>query len=99
MLAKDAVPDVAAFSFEKVAEGVPGGTAAWTRWSCPAARPGTSRSASLLSWQLSGPVLDSTIQIAIVAFQEAFKPTRKLMGRSLIEYDLSALRLGKIFNP
>jgi hypothetical protein len=53
----------------------------------------------LLSWQPSAPVLDSTIQIAILAFQEAFQRIRHLMGWSKIEYDIWSSKLAKIFNP
>jgi hypothetical protein len=53
----------------------------------------------LLVWQLPGPVLDSTSQMAICAFRQPFERIRKVMGWGVIEKDLWLQKLHKIFNP
>ena len=63
-------------------------------------RPATQPDGSiLLEWQLPGQVLDSTVQIAMVAFREPFKRIRTVMGWGQLEYDLWSAKLGRIFNP
>jgi hypothetical protein len=54
---------------------------------------------TLLVWQLPAPVLDSTVQIAILAFREPFTRINHLMGWGRLETDLWSTKIQKIFNP
>lgn len=52
----------------------------------------------LVEWHLPAAVLDSTIQMAIIAFREPFKRIKTVMGWGRIEYDLWLTKLARIFN-
>jgi hypothetical protein len=52
----------------------------------------------LLAWKLQAPVLDSTVQVALLAFREPYRSIRALMGWGRLEDDLWSARLEKIFN-
>jgi hypothetical protein len=52
----------------------------------------------LLAWQLPAPVLDSTVQTAIVAFRAPYRRINHLMGWGRLEDDLWSAKLGEIFN-
>jgi hypothetical protein len=43
-------------------------------------------------------VLDSTIQLAIVAFRESYQRINKVMGWGKLEGDLWEIKLRKIYN-
>jgi DNA-binding transcriptional regulator YhcF (GntR family) len=58
----------------------------------------TSDGSSLLHWHLPPDVLDSTIQMAIAAFREAYRRINKVMGWGKLEGDLWEIKLGKIYN-
>jgi hypothetical protein len=51
-----------------------------------------------LEWGLPGDVLDSTVQLAILAFREPYLRINHVMGWGKLERDLWANRLGKIFD-
>lgn len=52
-----------------------------------------------LEWAgLAGDILDSTVQVAILAFREPYLRINDVMGWGKLEGDLWAHRLGKIFN-
>lgn len=55
---------------------------------------GTTR----LEWGLRGDVLDSTVQLALLAFRESYGRINQVMGWGQLEKDLWAIRLNKIFN-
>lgn len=52
----------------------------------------------LLQWTLRGDVLDSTIEIAILAFGLAYERVNQVMGWGRLESDLYSIKLSKIFN-
>jgi hypothetical protein len=52
----------------------------------------------LLQWTLRGDVLDSTIEIAILAFRLAYERVNQIMGWGRLEPDLYSINLSKIFN-
>lgn len=58
----------------------------------------TSDGSTLLHWHLHPDVLDSTVQMAIAAFREAYWRINKVMGWGKLEGDLWELKLGKIYN-
>jgi hypothetical protein len=58
----------------------------------------TSDGSTLLHWHLSPDVLDSTIQLAIAAFREAYQRINKVMGWGKLEGDLWEIKLRKIYN-
>ncbi|MFJ9901265.1 hypothetical protein ACIQPR_49020 [Streptomyces sp. NPDC091280] len=61
--------------------------------------PGVSSNGEAkLYWHLDPVVLDSTVQVAIAAFGEAFGRIRQVMGWGKLERDLWEINLGKIFN-
>ncbi|WP_106433274.1 hypothetical protein [Streptomyces sp. Mg1] len=61
--------------------------------------PGVSSNGETkLHWHLDPDVLDSTIQMAIVAFREAYRRIHQVMGWGKLESDLWEIKLGKIFN-
>lgn len=51
-----------------------------------------------LEWGLPGDVLDTTVQVAILAFRQPYLRINHVMGWGKLEGDLWAKRLGKIFN-
>jgi hypothetical protein len=53
----------------------------------------------LLQWGLPSVLLDSTVQVAIIAFREPFRRINSLMGWGRIGHDLWQQKLTKIFNP
>jgi hypothetical protein len=52
---------------------------------------------TLLRWHLPPDVLDSTIQMAIMAFREPWKRISKVMGWGKLEDDLWEIKLSKIY--
>ncbi|WP_438293862.1 hypothetical protein [Streptomyces sp. HUAS TT7] len=61
--------------------------------------PGVSSTGeAVLHWHLDPDVLDSTVQMAIVAFREAYRRSHQVMGWGKLESDLWEIKLGKIFN-
>jgi len=58
----------------------------------------TSDGSTLLHWHLPPDVLDSTIQMAITAFREAYRRINKVMGWGKLEGDLWELKLTRIYN-
>jgi hypothetical protein len=56
---------------------------------------GTTR----LEWRLRGDILDSTVQLALLAFREPYARINLIMGWGKLEKDLWTTRLDKIFNP
>jgi hypothetical protein len=58
----------------------------------------TSDGSTLLHWHLPSEVLDSTIQLAILAFREAYRRINKVMGWGKLEGDLWEIKLQKIYN-
>jgi len=54
--------------------------------------------ATLLSWHLPPAVLDSTVQMAIAAFGQAYKRINKGHGLGKLEHDLWEIKLRKIYN-
>ncbi len=58
----------------------------------------TSDGSTILHWHLPPEVLDSTIQLAITAFREAYWRINKIMGRGKLEGDLWEIKLQKIYN-
>ncbi|TDU04197.1 hypothetical protein EDD99_2652 [Streptomyces sp. 846.5] len=61
--------------------------------------PGVSSNGEpMVHWRLDQDVLDSTIQLAICAFREAFRRIQRVMGWGKLESDLWEIKLGKIFN-
>ncbi|MGW1987885.1 hypothetical protein ACWCPJ_36460 [Streptomyces collinus] len=61
--------------------------------------PGVSSTGqSMLHWHSDPDVLDSTVQMAIVAFREAYRRIHQVMGWGKLERDLWEIRLGKIFS-
>ncbi len=58
----------------------------------------TSDGSTLLHWHLPPDVLDSTIQMAITAFREAYRRINKVMGWGKLEGDLWELKLRRIYN-
>jgi hypothetical protein len=57
-----------------------------------------SDGSTLLHWHLSPEVLDSTIQLAIAAFREAYQRINKVMDWGKLEGDLWEIKLRKIYN-
>lgn len=51
-----------------------------------------------LHWHLDPAVLDSTLQMALVAFREPWRRIQKVMGWGKLESDLWEIKLSKIFN-
>ncbi|MGW3850293.1 hypothetical protein [Streptomyces fagopyri] len=61
--------------------------------------PGVSSNGqTVIHWHLDPDVLDSTIQVAIGSFREAYRRIRRVMGWGLIVGDLWEIKLGKVFN-
>ena len=61
--------------------------------------PGVAADGSeLLTWRLPTEVLDSTVQMAITAFGQAYDRINKVMGWGKIERDLWEHKLRKIYN-
>jgi hypothetical protein len=58
----------------------------------------TSDGSKLLHWHLPPEVLDSTIQLAIAAFREAYRRINKVMGWGKLKGDLWEIKLRKIYN-
>jgi hypothetical protein len=58
----------------------------------------TSDCSTLLHWHLPPEVLDSTIQLAIIAFRESYRRINKVMGWDKLEGDLWEIKLGKIYS-
>jgi hypothetical protein len=58
----------------------------------------TSDGGTLLHWHLPPEVLDSTIQLAIAAFREAYRRINQVMGWGKLEGDLWEIKLRKIYN-
>jgi hypothetical protein len=58
----------------------------------------TSDGSTILHWYLPPDVLDSTIQLAIVAFRESYRRINKVMGWGKLEGDLWEIKLRKIYN-
>jgi hypothetical protein len=54
---------------------------------------------AILRWGLPGDVLDSTIQLAIVAFREPYLRINKVMDWGKIEHQLWSTKLARIFTP
>lgn len=52
----------------------------------------------LLSWQLCPELLDSTVQMAIAAFDQTYRRINKVMGWGKLEHNLWEIKLGKIYN-
>jgi hypothetical protein len=52
----------------------------------------------LLSWHLPPQVLDSTVQMAIGAFEQAYKRINTAMGWGKLEHDLWEIKLRKIYS-
>ncbi|MDJ0340184.1 hypothetical protein QMK19_05650 [Streptomyces sp. H10-C2] len=61
--------------------------------------PGVSSNGeAMLHWHLDPDVLDSTIQVGVVAFREAYRRIHQVMGWGKLGRDLWEIKLGKIFN-
>ncbi|MDX3762640.1 hypothetical protein [Streptomyces sp. AK02-04a] len=61
--------------------------------------PGVSSNGqTLIHWHLDPDILDSTIQVAIGSFREAYRRIQRVMGWGKLESDLWEIKLGKIFN-
>ena len=58
----------------------------------------TSDGSTLLQWQLPADALDSTVQMAIMSFREAYRRINKVMGWGKLLGDLWEIKLGKIYN-
>jgi len=58
----------------------------------------TSDGSAILHWHLPPEVLDSTIQLAILAFRESYQRINKVMGWGKLEGDLWEAKLQKIYN-
>jgi hypothetical protein len=58
----------------------------------------TSDGSTLLHWHLPPDVLDSTIQMAITAFREAYRRINEVTGWGKLEGDLWELKLARICN-
>ena len=58
----------------------------------------TSDGSTILHWHLPPDVLDSTIQLAIVAFRESYRRINKVMGWGKLEGDLWEIKLRKIYS-
>lgn len=58
----------------------------------------TSDGSTILHWHLPPEVLDSAIQLAIVAFRESYRRINKVMGWGKLEGDLWEIKLQKIYN-
>ena len=57
----------------------------------------TSDGSQLLHWYLPPDVLDSTIQMAIMAFRESWRRINQVMGWGKLEGDLWEIKLSKIY--
>ncbi|AKA08298.1 hypothetical protein SAZ_42370 [Streptomyces noursei ZPM] len=61
--------------------------------------PGVSSNGEAqIHWHLDPDVLDSTIQMAIASFREAYRRIQRVMGWGKLESDLWEIKLDKIFN-
>lgn len=60
--------------------------------------PGVSTDGTtILHWHLPPDLLDSTVQLAVTAFREAWRRINKVMDWGKLEGDLWEIRLGKIY--